>query len=243
MDAKHAETQARKRWFDFELREVATRYHGDWLAFFRAKQAEDDARSQADLDKALKHPSPRAINPTDATQARALRVLQEEWRLVAQPQTQAIIAEARRVLAALQAGDLAAVARDSVAFAASAPNRYALALAQLREQQPLLNQVLRAYRARNASFGADLDFIPPAPARGMVGQVRVSFGPAAARPKEARRDSYPARAYVELWWSGQVMPEANGPLHAAPRDGTASPGRWRFYAVVTPYSRTPMYLQ
>jgi hypothetical protein len=107
----------------------------------------------------------------------------------------------------------------------------------------MLREVLRTFQAKDASFSPDLSFNPPSPNRGMVGQVKVAFGPPAVRPKGARPDSFPIRAYLELWWSGQVMPEANGPLHAAPRADTPSPGRWRFYAVVAPYSRTPMFLQ
>jgi hypothetical protein len=74
----------------------------------------------------------------------------------------------------------------------------------------------------------------------MVGQVSIPFGPEAPPPKD--RDLYPARHQLELWWSGQVMPDANGPLHPAPsREKPVS--RWRFYQVVSPYSERPMMLQ
>jgi hypothetical protein len=74
----------------------------------------------------------------------------------------------------------------------------------------------------------------------MPGMVTISFGPAPRPPKD--RELYPPTHELVLWWSGEVMPEANGPCHAAPT--TPKPAsRWRFHQLLTPYSQQRRYLE
>ena len=67
---------------------------------------------------------------------------------------------------------------------------------------------------------------------------------ARSEPAPAPKDTelYPPTHELELWWSGEVMPEANGPHHATPTTPTPK-SRWRFYRLLTPYSQQRRYLE
>jgi hypothetical protein len=236
-----AERVARERWYDFELAPLVTRAGGDWVRVVADKQAEEEK-----LAKAWKaHSSPRMKGaPQTAAQARAERVLQLEFTQVAQARQAEIRALARRVLLALQKGDVDALAGDAVMYDATAPDRLELTRKALREQRGELQKAAKLADTSAPDFATDLLFHAPSPATGMVGQVSIPFGPKARAPKTPKTGgTFPARHEIELWWSGQVMPEANGPVHPAPSAGRKLVSRWRFYAVVMPYSRRPMMLQ
>jgi hypothetical protein len=238
MKQDEAERIARERWFDFELAPLVARLHGDWAQIVAQKQAEDDRLAKA------WHPSDDMEAPRTAAQARAQRVLQQEFVAVAQTRQVEIRALARRVILALQKGDVDALVDECVMYDGTAAERRALTRTFLHEQKPALQRAARLADANAADFATALSFRKPSPSTGMVGQVAIAFGPTVAAPKDAaREDLYPKRHEIELWWSGQVMPEANRPLRPAPGRADKPVSRWRFYRVVMPYSLRPRMLE
>lgn len=234
MTQTDAEKLARARWFEFELTDVPG---GDWLAFVKAKEAKEAAQLAEDK----KQLSPRD-GPLDDTGLRAARALQDEFELVAKVREDEIRAVARATLDALARGELEAVAADCTMYDAKAADRLGLTRAFLKEHKAELQKAARLASTDAGTFATQLDFSSPAPERGMTGQVRVSFGPKVPAPKGTPKDRFPDHHQVELWWSGEVMPEANGAVNASP--ATPRPkSRWRFYRVITPWSQRPMYLQ
>ncbi|MBE7451334.1 MAG: hypothetical protein HS111_21285 [Kofleriaceae bacterium] len=165
-----------------------------------------------------------------------MRVLREEWETVAMADRDAVIAEAQRVLRLVQAGKLDELAADCVHY--GGPDRVALCRKMLEDRRAELTAAVRGIDPASLS-ARQLRFSAPEPEAGMTGQVVIPFGAPAPAPRDARR--YPPTWQLELWWSGQVMPEANGPVHARPQAPDAPPGRWRFFDVIAPYSRTPTY--
>lgn len=229
MSQKAAEVLARSRYFDFELAEVRA---GDWLAFLKQKEADEQAaaaswrppRGGADLEP-KDSPSP----------GRAQRALQAEFELVAKAREDEVRALAKQVLGAARSGALAPLAEDCTMYDATAKDRLALTQKHFAEQAAAWKKA-----AALATGDFDLQFTPPRPETGMPGKAFVSFGPEAKAPKSGAR--FPPRHQVELWWSGQVMPEANGPLRAAPA-ATPPKSRWRFHDLVLPYSREHLGLE
>ena len=230
MDKIAAESLAKKTWFDFERQEVASKYHGDWLAFHQAKLAEDEALTAQAMQ--TEHIRDRYL-PKTAQQVRARRVLQEEFEKVAKTKATEIVVEARRVLLALARGEVEAVA-DSCILYDPGPNRRQLTLDFLNAHKEELRAAAKTFDDKD--FGKSLHFDQPDPSTGQVGKVHVAFGPMAKRPANAKPGSYPSRSEIELWWVGQVMPEPNGSLYPSPHPGVPSPGQWRFHRLTTPYS-------
>lgn len=234
MTQAEAEKVARGRWFEFELTGVTA---GDWVAFVKAKEAKEKAQ----LEESRKRRSPRD-GALDDTGLRAVRVLKEEFELVAKAREDEIHALARTVLDALARGDLEAVAADCTMYDATAPDRLALTREYLQENKAALQKAAKLAKIDAGQPATGLMFESPAPSRGMTGQVQISFGPKFPRPKGTPEDRYPEQHQLELWWSGEVMPEANGALNAAPTSPCPK-SRWRFYQLITPYSQRPLYLQ
>lgn len=207
MSQKAAEVLARSRYFAFELAPVETTHGGDWLAFLAQKDADEQAaaaswrppRGGADLEP-KDSPSP----------GRAQRALQAEFELVAKARKDEVLALAKQVLDAARRGALEPLVDDCTYYDASAKDRAALTRKRFAEQAAAWK------RAAALATGelVDVQFERPRPATGMPAKAYVSFGPSAKAPKPGAR--FPPRHQVELWWSGEVMPEANGPLHAAP---------------------------
>lgn len=234
MSQSDAEKSARSRWFEFELRAVPG---GDWVAFTKAKEAKEKAL----LEEGRTHVSPRS-GPVDDVGLRGRRLVQEEFEAVAKPREEEIQTLARKVLAALAKGDLETVAADCTMYDATATDRLELTRKYLQENKAALQKAAQLASTDGGVVVRGLSFESPAPERGMTGRVTLSFGPKAKVPPGTPSDRYPDVHQIELWWSGEVMPEANGPLHAAPT--TPRPkSRWRFNQVVLPFSQRPVFLQ
>lgn len=236
-EVAQAEARARAAWFPFELTPVQTTFGGDWAAFYRAKRAEEDALARDWQTHAAEY-AHRSYQLGSADEVRGARVLQQEFELVARTRTDELRERAAAVLAEIAAGTFDGLARDCVYY--GGPDREKLCLARLVENKAAL---VRAAGHFDPAVGFDsIDFEAPEPATGMVGQATLSFGPEVPAPTGSG-NRYPSRHQVELWWSGQVMPDANGPVHHAPVTPGAAEGRWRFYEVVLPYSRKPSLRQ
>jgi hypothetical protein len=226
-----AEKLARAQWFEFELAPVQSSYGGDWVKFVAAKQAEESKFAAAWSSSSG---SPRAPRPDSEAESRAQRVVQVEFQQVAQARTAEVKALAVKVLEGMKRGDLEAFVDDCSMYDAKAPSRRELTRTFFKEQRAAWMKAAKLADTAVATFAEELDFTRPSPPTGMTGKVTISFGPkgtGAPRP-----GLYPERHQLELTWSGEVMPEANGALFAAP----ASPRlerRWRFYRLVMPYSR------
>lgn len=233
MTQADAEKHARTKWFEFELKDAGT----DWLAFVKNKESQDKAFIAEDR----KNLTPRDGEPDDVG-LRAMRALQVEFEQVAKPREDEIRAVARTMLEALAKGDLETVAADCTMYDAKATDRLELTRAFLKENKAKLQKAAKLAKTDAKDFGVALIFESPSPERGMTGQVRIAFGPKVPAPKGTPNDRFPDHHEIELWWSGEVMPEANGPVNASPT--TPRPkSRWRFYQVITPWSQRPMYLQ
>lgn len=178
--------------------------------------------------------------PHSPQQAKAWQALQKEFEDVARKQEKEIRAHARRILLALQQEKIEALVDECDLYDATAKDRRALTRQYLEEHKAELKAAAMTADLDAADFAKELQFRSPQPEAGMTGKVSIPFGPVAPAPKDKRRD--PPRHELELSWSGPLMPEANGAVHATPPSGS-KPGRWRFSQVVTPYSRTPTYLQ
>ncbi len=229
------EATARARYFAFELEPVQSEFKGDWAAFLAHQQAEE---ARLDEEARRTPPSSRYGAAPTGEQARALRALSAEFQQVAMRRTDEIRALARRVLTALRQGDVAAVVDDCAMYDATAPDRAALTLKWLAEHRAELMALAKLAPLEDARFGEALVFTSPSPSTGMTGQVSLYFGPT---PKDDPQRT-PYRHQLELWWSGEVMPEANAPLHARPAPKPPK-SRWRFYALTAAQSRQQMYLQ
>ncbi|MBL8912511.1 MAG: hypothetical protein JNM17_17595 [Archangium sp.] len=233
MTQADAEKYARAKYFEFELKDVGT----DWLAFVKNKEAKEKA--QADEERKQESFPPR---PTDDVGLRAVRVVQEEFTQVAKPREDEIRALAKTILEALAKGDLETVAADCTMYDATAKDRLELTRAYLKENKAKLQKAAKLFKPDASGFPITMFFEPPSPERGMTGQVRIAFGPKVPAPKGTPSDRFPETHQIELWWSGEVMPEANGPVNASPTSPRPK-SRWRFYQVITPWSQRPLYLQ
>jgi hypothetical protein len=233
MDPKTAEALSRQAWFDFELTEAASKHHGDWVAFHSAKQAEEDSLAKHWEKNKEEFQNLRSPIPS-AGYARSLRVLHLEFETVARIQEKEIVAEARRVLIALRNGDIEALVEGSVKYDRKSPEWKQYTRKDLADRKAQLVKAAKLINAESAGFGSELEFEAPSPYRGMVGQVSVPFGP--RYPRKPGSLSRPERHAIELWWSGQVMPDANGPLFSAPKSSVPVVGKWHFYDLVLPHS-------
>lgn len=232
--ASEAERRSRALWFPHELAAVDAEFGGDWQAFYDAKLAREAALDAAWED----HRDYRFDYRLSSAEAvRAMRMLHEEWE-VARADEAAVTVEAQRVLLALARGDFEAAVADCVGY--SAADRVARCLAALEARRAEITAAVRGIDA--ATLGSAGRWFTDQDEAGMTGQVVIAFGDAARAPANAERDElYPETWQIELWWSGQVMPEANGPRHAHPLEPGQPAGRWRFYDVIAPYSREPTY--
>lgn len=232
--ASDAERRARARWFPFELAAVQDAHGGDWAAFVAAAEAEDSRLAAAWQDEARRYPE--GLGLRSAEDVRAVRVLQQEFERVARADPEAAIADARRWLGMLQRGAFAELSRECVQHDARLPDRAELCRRALEARRASIAAAVAGVSP--ASLSADaLELIDPEPEAGTPGIAIVPFGRPAPAPSDPSR--YPPTWQLELWWSGQVMPEANGPRYARPRHPDDPPGRWRFFDVVAPYSRRP----
>lgn len=234
MTQAEAEKLARSRYFEFELKDVAG---GDWVAFLKSKEAKEASL----LEEGRKNRSPRAGALDDAG-LRGVRVLREEFEQVAKPREDELRSLARSVLEALAKGELESVAADCTMYDAKAADRLELTRKFLQENKAALQKAAQLAKTDAGDFAQALSFKSPAPERGMTGQVRIAFGPKVPAPKGTPRDRFPERHELELWWSGEVMPEANGDVNAAPTNPRPK-SRWRFYQVILPWSQRPVMLQ
>lgn len=236
MTQQAAEQQARAQWFEFELGEVKTDFKGDWVAFVKAKEARERAADEAGVKQDA------LDGPVTATVVRARRALRAEYELVATQREDEVRALAKQVIEALQRGDLEPLVADCTMYDAKAKDRAELTRKYFAEHKAAWQKAAKLVKTDAPDFARDLQFEGPSPERGMTAQVMVSFGPSVPRPKgEKARDLYPERHQLELWWSGEVMPDANGPVHASPT--TPRPkSRWRFHQLVLPYSLKPGFL-
>lgn len=233
MTQKDAEAFARRRYFAFELAPVHATYKGDWVAFVKRKEADEAAAAAA------WHPPRGGVNvePEDSpAPGRAQRALRAEYELVARVREDEVKALAKQVLDAARAGKLEPLVEDCTLYDATAKDRAELTRKHFAEHAAAWKKAAALAEAELA----DVRFEGPAPERGMPARAYVSFGPKAKAPKSGER--FPERHQVELWWSGEVMPEANGPLRAAP-GAEAAKSRWRFHDLVLPYSRQHFGLQ
>jgi hypothetical protein len=206
MSQQAAEALARKRWFTFELKPVKTRFHGDWVAFVHSYEKEEP-KSGAGRSLGGKAP------PTTADEVRAYRVLEREFDEVAQARRQEIRELAIKLLGALQRGELEPLVDDCAMYNDSSKNRRELTRAYLTEHKAELVEAAKLADLSAADFATRLVFSSPSPETGMTGQVAIQFGPKVERPQNGGRS--PEQHQLELWWSGEVMPEANGPVHSA----------------------------
>lgn len=236
MTPEQAEQEARARWFGFELDEVKTDFKGDWVAFVKAKEARERRLDEEGLKAPVRDGPART-----AKDVRALRALRMEYEQVATKREDELRALARLAIEAMQRGDLEPLAADCTMYDATAKDRAELTRKFFAEQKVAWQKAAKLAKVDAPDFARDLEFEGPSPETGMTAQVRISFGPKAERPKgEKGRDLSPERHQLELWWSGEVMPDANGRLNAAPT--TPRPkSRWRFHQLVLPYSLRPMH--
>jgi len=237
MTQASAEKFAREHWFEFELAPVKATFGGDWVKFVAAKQAEE-AKFAAQW-RASSDDSPRDPRPKTEAQARAQRVVQSEFTQVARARTDELRGLAVKLLEAMKRGELELepFADDCVMYDVTAKNRRELTLAYFKEHRDEWQKAAALADTSAKDFAADLDFRSPSPPTGMTGQVRIPFGPKAPGARK-KPEWYPERWELELWWSGEVMPNANGPLNAAPTSPRPV-SRWRFHSLVAPRSRDP----
>jgi hypothetical protein len=224
-----AEKLARSRYFAFELAPVKASFKGDWVAFVKQKEADEAAAAKA-------WSPPRGLAGTPEMN-RGHRALAAEFELVARERTDEVKALAKQVIDAALSGNLEPLVADCTMVDASAKDRADLTRKHFKAQAA---EWKKAAKLAGTDLGASVRFTQPNPATGMPAMAHLSFGPPATKPKDG--ELYPARHEIELWWSGEVMPEANGPVHVAPTS-PAPASRWRFHELVLPYSRRQMHLQ
>lgn len=166
--------------------------------------------------------------------------LQREFEDVAMARKAEILRSVKAALTAFKKGDTLAVAAECTMYDAKAKERDALTRDYLLAQKDAWQKAAERF-VESELTERDIHFESPAPERGMPAKATVYFGPKLQRPTTGPRDSYPDRHAVELWWSGAIMPDANGPVFKSPRKGAKM--KWEFYQLVLPYSRQPTYLQ
>jgi hypothetical protein len=233
MDQKTAEKLSRESWFDFELTGVGVRFKGDWAAFYAAKRAEEERLAhewETDKEELMHSRSP----VLSAEDARSLRVVQLEFDSVASLQTGEILSEAKRILLALQKGDVEALVEGSVKYDRKSKDWKTYTLDDFRKHKAEWTKAAKGIKADKLDSEESIYFESPDPYRGMVARVHIPFGPRV--PRKAGSMSRPEYHEIELWWSGQVMPEANGPLLAAPKSTVPVKGGWHFYNLNLPHS-------
>lgn len=189
---------------------------------------------------ALAAPAARAGDhgePSSPAQARAWQALEREFEEQVEPREQDVRAYATKIIRALQAWDLELLVGECVMYSSNAKDRAGLTRKYLEAHKAELQAAAALADPNAPDFGKQLSWRRPEPGAGMQGRVSVPFGPPAPAP--ANKRLVPPRHELELWWSGPLMPEANGPVHATPPPGS-KPGHWRFHQLVLPYSRTDL---
>jgi len=211
------------RWFDFELADLA-RFGGD-LERFAAWKADELARLEA--EEVIWYEGGGATLSTD--DKRACQLLALELERVAAPLAEHLIDTARRIAAAITSGELDWVIDDCVMYS-PVPDRAALTRRAFEHDRALMRSVAAVIDGAHA-----LELRPAEPASGMPAWAAVWFGPIVPAPEPPRPTcDWHARYGMEFWWSGQVMPAANGPRFTRPGPDRPPPGRWRFYRCVAP---------
>jgi len=233
MDAITAENLSRKAWFAFELEPVTQIYANDWVRFYHEKKEKEDAR-RAEWEKRGPHLLPDQIEVTSYDQMRAAALLQEEFERVVKKQADKAYEVAEHNMMELKRENYHAVAENCVMYSADSAERIALTVDYLKSQRTLISEVLAIFERENGQFpksrsnekypwtkeGEQSDsgiFWEPDPWAGMPAKALISIG------TEGHE--------IELWWSGPVMPNANGPRYATPQGIHEYAGRWSFYNI------------
>jgi hypothetical protein len=166
-----------------------------------------------------------------------LHLLNLEYERVVRPSMAQLPGEARRIAGAIVRGDLEMLAAECTRYSPG-PDRLAYTRETLAEELAMMKQV-----AALVDKPPMIELRPPSPQTGMVAQADVMFG-AVQKPRGKRENmTWHARHGIELWWSGQVMPEANGPRFTSPGRDRPPPGRWRFYRCFAPRWEPNVYLE
>lgn len=181
--------------------------------------------------------------PASPEQARAWNALSREFEEQVKPREAEVRAYARQIVLALQTWQIDSLVEECVMYSANVKDRAGLTRRYLEEHKRELQDAVKQVDVNAPGFARELQFRLPEPSTGMQGQVSIPFGPKVPPPQSQTKDNerYPSRHELELWWSGPLMPNANGPVHATVPPGS-KPGRWRFYQLVLPYSHTPTHL-
>ncbi|MDH5178237.1 MAG: hypothetical protein OEZ39_16900 [Gammaproteobacteria bacterium] len=213
-----AEAQSRQLWFGFELDPVELEYQGDWTSFYQDKLAEETALKQ-EWEKHGVEILPHNITIESYEEARAIRLLDEEFQRVVVWQKDSARTFATQVLALLKNRNYPALAGQSGIIDASASDRLALSEQLLREKQPTYKKAVFEFEQCQHRL-THIHFVEPEPHAGMPAKAEVTIGESDYR--------------VELYWSGPVMPHANGPKYAKPEQTISQSGHWLFSHMITP---------
>ncbi len=227
MDAPTAEKLARAAWFQFELEPVSQTYGGDWVIFYHEKKQKEDAL-RAEWEGHGERVLPHNIQISSYDQARAARLLQEEYIQVVQKQDSQAVDFANDILSQLKRGNYEGVAKNCVLYSAGASDRVALTVSYLKTHQDEFHRASAVHDLGRGQFKS-LHFEAPDPWAGMPAMVTLGIG----------SDGYA----LELWWLGPVMPQANGPRHAKPQAGIKAQGYWQFHRLITPDTPAPLPIE
>lgn len=222
-DNQLAERQSRERWFEFELLPVQHTYHGDWRAFYEAKSADEAARQKKWEEHGIEI-LPFQITINSYEEARARRLLMEEFQHVVCKQEQSVRDFSHMVLRQLEARDYQALARVSLFYIEEAPDRTELTVAHLRAKREEHAEVISEFN-KLRQF-TQVDFREPERDAGTSATARVYIGD--------------HRYHLELVWCGPVKPRINGPCYAKPVAGVFTCGHWKLFRIVTPATPMPL---
>jgi hypothetical protein len=178
------------------------------------------------------------IQPRSAAQGRAWKALDREFEERVKPSEKALRAYAKKILRALQAGNIDYLVEESVMYSPG-KDRVKLTREYFEQHKAELQAAAKLADAEAPDFAEHAEFESPEPEAGMPARAHIYFGPKVDPPPAAKRNAFPPRHRLDFYWSGPLMPEANGPVHETPPAG-AKPGRWRFDQVTMPYSLTPV---
>ena len=165
--------------------------------------------------------------------------LQDEFKNIAMKEQAQIFSVVKEALVAFKKGDVLAVQGDCVMYDAKSEDRAKYTREFLLKNKGQWREAAQHFSEKDL-IEENIVFESPVPDRGMTGQLMFYFGPKVPRPKNAKNSAYPERHAIELWWSGAVMPDANGRIYDPPKKDVKL--KWHFFKLVTPYSMTPSYL-
>jgi hypothetical protein len=178
--------------------------------------------------------------PPSPKVARAWQALQKEFDKVARTREKEVRKKALEVLLAIREWRVEALIEECTVYGPGKDGRE-LTRKFFAEEKEAWQTAARFPDVDEPTFAQQLQFGSPEPEAGMPGRVNIPFGP---KPVEKKKNAvlhsdpqYPERYELELWWSGPLMPEANGPVRATAPAGS-KPGRWRLHRIVKPYSLT-----